>query len=52
MRHLKMEIFLLTVILTLLSIVVHQGRQRREPEKRFDELKIVCQKINVRKEGK
>lgn len=43
-----MEIFLLTIILMLIGIVVHQGKEIRELEgKTLDAFKIVCQKINI-----
>ena len=46
-----MEIFLLIVILILVGIVVHQGKQIRELEcKTLDAFRIVCRKINVQME--
>lgn len=48
-----MEIFLLITILILIGIVVHQGKELRELERKtLDAFRIVCQKINTRKEGK
>jgi len=48
-----MQIFLLAIILILISIVVHQGKEIRELEREtLDAFRIVCQKINTRKEGK
>ncbi len=48
-----MQIFLLITILILISIVVHQGKEIRELERKtLDAFRIVCQKINVQKEHK
>lgn len=48
-----MEIFLLITILILIGIVVRQGKEIRELERKtLDAFRIVCQKINTRKEGK
>ncbi len=48
-----MEIFLLIVILILIGIVVHQGKEIRELERKtLDAFRIVCQKINTRRESK
>lgn len=48
-----MQIFLLITILILISIVVHQGKEIRELERKtLDAFRIVCQKINVQNEHK
>ena len=48
-----MEIFLLIVILILIGIVVHQGKEIRALERKtLDAFRIVCQKINTRRESK
>ncbi len=48
-----MKIFLLITILILIIILVYQKREIRELEKKtLDAFRIVCQKIDVRKEDK
>ena len=48
-----MKMFLLITILILIDIVAHQGKEIRELEKKtLDAFRIVCQKIDVRKEDK
>ena len=48
-----MQIFLLGIILILVGTVIHQGKEIRELERKtLDAFRIVCQKINIRKEGK
>lgn len=48
-----MQIFLLVIILILIGIVVHQGKEIRELERKtLYAFRIVCQKINTGKEGK
>ena len=48
-----MKIFLLITILILIVILVYQGKEIRELEKKtLDAFRIVCQKIDVRKEDK
>ena len=48
-----MEIFLLITILIPIGIVVHQGKEIRELERKtLDAFRIVSQKINTRKERK
>ncbi len=48
-----MQIFLLVIILILIGIVVYQGKEIRELEKKtLEAFRIVCQKITVRKGNK
>ena len=48
-----MQIFLLVIILILIGIVVHQGKEIRELKKKtLEAFRIVCQKITARKENK
>lgn len=48
-----MKIFLLITILILIVILVYQGKEIRELEKKtLDAFRIVCQKIDIRKEDK
>ena len=48
-----MKIFLLITILILIVILVYQEKEIRELEKKtLDEFRIVCKKIDVRKEDK
>ena len=48
-----MKIFLLITILILIVILVYQGKEIRELEKKtLDAFRIVCQKINIRKKDK
>ena len=48
-----MQIFLLVIILVLIGIVVYQGKEIGGLERKtLDAFRIVCQKINTRKEGK
>ena len=48
-----MQIFLLSIIFILICVLVYQGREIRDLERKtLDAFKIVCQKINTRKEGK
>lgn len=42
----KMQIFLLSIILILVAIVVHQGKEIRELERKtLEAFRVVCQKI-------
>lgn len=48
-----MQIFLLAIILILIGIVAHQGKEIRElEEKTLEAFRIVCQKINTQNGGK
>lgn len=48
-----MQIFLLSIIFILICVLVYQGREIRDLERKtLGAFKIVCQKINTRKEGK
>lgn len=41
-----MQIFLLSIILILVAIVVHQGKEIRELERKtLEAFRVVCQKI-------
>lgn len=48
-----MQIFLLSIIFILICVLVYQGREIRDLERKtLGAFKIVCQKINTRKKGK
>lgn len=53
MEEIQMQIFLLAIILILIGIVAHQGKEIRELEKKtLEAFRIVCQKINTQNGGK
>ncbi len=48
-----MQIFSQIVILILIAVVVHQGKEIRDLERKtLDAFRIVCRRINVRKDDK
>lgn len=48
-----MWILMLTVNLILITVIIHQGKEIRELERKtLDAFRIVCQKINVQRKDK
>lgn len=48
-----MGILMLTVNLILITVIIHQGKEIRELERKtLDAFRIVCQKINVQRKDK
>ena len=48
-----MQIFLIVVNLILITVIIHQGKEIRELERKtLDAFRIVCQRINVQRKDK